>query len=88
MNKTDLIKNVAKATDLTQVKATEVVSAVLEDIVKSLKKGEAVTLNDFGTFKITQRKARKGFNPRTKQPIQIPAKKAVKFTPYKTLSNL
>ena len=88
MNKTDLIKSVAKATDLTQVKATEVVGAVLEDIVKSLKKGEAVTLNDFGKFKITQRKARKGFNPRTKQPIQIPAKKAVKFTPYKTLSNL
>ena len=88
MNKTDLIKSVAKATDLTQVKATEVVGAVLEDIVKSLKSGDAVTLNDFGTFKITQRKARKGFNPRTKQPIQIPAKKAVKFTPYKTLSNL
>ena len=88
MNKTDLIKSVAKAADLTQVKATEVVGAVLDCIVQSLKSGDAVTLSEFGTFKIAQRQARKGFNPRTKQPIEIPAKKAVKFTPYKTLSNL
>jgi len=51
----------------------------------ALKKGDAVSISGFGSFKLVQRKARKGRNPRTGQGIQIPASKAVKFTASKAL---
>lgn len=85
MNKSELIKSVASATGATQAKAGEVVESVFNTIVSELKKGEAVSLSGFGTFKIQEHAARKGFNPRTRVEIQIPAKKSVKFTAFKNL---
>lgn len=57
----------------------EVVDAVLDAIVEAVKAGETVSLLGFGTFNQVERAARQGINPLTKQPIQIAAKKAVKF---------
>ena len=54
-------------------------------ITKALKKGDTVTLIGFGTFKVTQRNARKGRNPQTGEEIDIKASKAPKFTPGKAL---
>ena len=54
-------------------------------IVAALKNGDAVSISGFGSFKVVNRKARKGRNPRTGKEIQIPASKAVKFTPGKGL---
>ena len=63
----------------------EAIDCVISSITKALKKGDAVTLVGFGTFKVTKRKARKGRNPRTGEEIKIKASKAPKFTAGKSL---
>jgi DNA-binding protein HU-beta len=52
---------------------------------KALKQGDAVSVAGFGSFKVVERKARTGRNPRTGEELAIPASKAVKFTPAKAL---
>ena len=84
MNKGDLINEVANVVS-TKKEAQEAVDCVLSSITKALKKGDTVTLIGFGTFKVTQRKARKGRNPQTGAEINIKASKAPKFTPGKAL---
>ena len=84
MNKGDLINEVAKVVS-TKKEAQEAVDCVFSSITKALKKGDTVTLIGFGTFKVTQRKARKGRNPQTGEEIDIKASKAPKFTPGKAL---
>jgi len=84
MNKGDLINEVAKVVS-TKKEAQEAVDCVFSSITKALKKGDAVTLVGFGTFKVTKRKARKGRNPQTGEEIKIKASKAPKFTPGKSL---
>ena len=84
MNKGDLINEVAKVVS-TKKEAQEAVDCVLSSITKTLKKGDTVTLIGFGTFKVTQRNARKGRNPQTGAEIDIKASKAPKFTAGKAL---
>ncbi len=84
MNKGDLINEVAKVVG-TKKEAQEAVDCVFSSITEALKKGDAVTLVGFGTFKVTKRKARKGRNPQTGEEIEIKASKAPKFTPGKLL---
>jgi DNA-binding protein HU-beta len=84
MNKGDLINEVAKVVS-TKKEAQEAVDCVFSSITKALNKGDTVTLVGFGTFKVTQRKARKGRNPQTGEEIKIKASKAAKFTPGKSL---
>ena len=84
MNKSELISEVAKVVG-TQKAAQDAVDGVISSIIKSLKKGEDVALAGFGTFKVVKRKARKGRNPNTGEPIKIKATKAPKFTPGKAL---
>ena len=84
MNKGDLINEVAKVVS-TKKEAQEAVDCVLSSITRALKVGDTVTLIGFGTFKVTQRKARKGRNPQTGAEIDIKASKAPKFTPGKAL---
>ena len=67
--------------------ASRMVAATLASITKSLKKGDAVTLVGFGTFKTTVRKARKGRNPLTGGAIRIPKRKAVRFSAGKALKS-
>lgn len=78
MNKGQLIEAVAKKV-CTKKEAVAAVDTVLEAIKASLKKGQAVTLVGFGTFKVTKRKARVGRNPRTGREIKIAAKKVPVF---------
>ena len=84
MNKGDLINEVAKVVS-TKKEAQEAVDCVFSSITRALQKGDTVTLIGFGTFKVTQRKARKGRNPQTGEEIDIKASKAPKFTPGKAL---
>jgi len=84
MNKGDLINEVAKVVS-TKKEAQEAVDCVFSSITKALKKGDAVTVVGFGTFKVTKRKARKGRNPQTGEEIKIKASKAPKFTSGKSL---
>ena len=84
MNKGELINEVAKVVS-TKKEAQEAVDCVLSSITKAMKTGDTVTLVGFGTFKVVQRKARKGRNPQTGEEIDIKASKAPKFTPGKAL---
>lgn len=88
MSKKDLIDAVARATDLTKEKAGEVVDAALGHIKSTLNGGGEVRLPDFGSFKVTHRKAREGRNPLTGKTIQIKASIAPKFTPAKGFKEL
>ena len=84
MNKGDLINEVAKVVS-TKKEAQAAVDCVLSSISKVLKKGDAVSLVGFGSFKVVKRKARKGRNPQTGEEINIKASKAPKFTPGQAL---
>lgn len=87
MSKKDLIDAVSRDCELTKDKATAVVDAVLAHIKSTLQGGSEVRLPDFGTFKVTARKAREGRNPSTGATIKIPASKVAKFTPAKGLKD-
>jgi len=86
MNKGDLVKEVAKAV-CTKKEAQAAVNCVFSTITKALKKKDAVTLIGFGTFKVVQRKARKGRHPQTGAEIKIKAKKVPRFVPGKALKD-
>ncbi len=86
MNKADLIDEVAKVVN-SKKEAKEAVECVLSTITSTLKKQEAVTLIGFGTFKVDDRKARTGRNPRTGEPLEIKAKKVPKFVAGKALKD-
>lgn len=86
MNKGDLVKALAAKAEVTQAVAEKCVNALCSVIVESLKRGEEVRLIKFGTFKIVNRREKRGKNPRTGETIVIPAKKVVKFIPGKELS--
>ena len=79
MNKTELIEKVAENTDLAKVDAKKAVEVALDAFKDALIKGDKIQLIGFGTFSINERPARTGINPATKQKINIPAKKVVKF---------
>lgn len=85
MHKTDLIKQIANDTGLSQKDAAAALESFLSTTTKALKKGDTITLIGFGTFKITKTAARKGRNPQTGKEIQIPASKRVRFTAGKGL---
>ena len=86
MNKADLIDEVAKVVS-SKKQAKEAVECVLSTITNTMKKQEAVTLVGFGTFKVDDRKARTGRNPRTGETIEIKAKKVPKFVAGKGLKD-
>ncbi len=87
MNKQDLIDSVAKTADLSKASAARAVNGALNAITASLKKKQPVSLIGFGTFKITNRAARTGRNPRTGKAIRIKAAKVPKFKPGKALKD-
>ena len=73
VGKTDLVGNVAAAAELTKEKAKNVVNAVLAGIFSVLKDAGKLQLTNFGTFTVRQTKERQGINPKTQEPITIPA---------------
>uniref|UniRef100_A0A7C3MNT0 HU family DNA-binding protein n=1 Tax=Dictyoglomus thermophilum TaxID=14 RepID=A0A7C3MNT0_DICTH len=85
MKKADFIAKVAEKAKITKKEATKVVNAVLETITEALSKGDTVQFVGFGTFSVRKRAAREGRNPRTQQPIKIPATKVPVFRPGKEL---
>ena len=88
MNKQDLINEVAIAADISKAAAEKAVESVLDNIAKSLKKGDRVTFIGFGNFSVSNKKARMGVNPKTGEKIQIPARIAAKFSPSAALKDL
>lgn len=85
MNQGDLIEKVASKASISKAEAERAINAVKEAITDSLRKNTKVTLVGFGTFAVSNRKARKGHNPHTSEGIKIPATKAVRFSAGKQL---
>jgi nucleoid DNA-binding protein len=84
MNKRDLVNEVSRVVK-TKKDAQAAVDCVFSSITQALEKGEAVSLIEFGTFKVVGRKARKGRNPQTGEEIDIAASKVPKFIAGKAL---
>ena len=79
MNKTQLIDAIAAEAKLTKADSKKALEAFLKATTVALKKGGRVELVGFGSFGVAKRSARTGRNPQTGKPINIKAKKVVKF---------
>ncbi len=87
MNKAELINAVAEKAGLSKKDTELAVSAVIDVITAALKKGDKVQLVGFGGFEVKERAARTGRNPKTKEPIKIPASKVPVFKAGKALKD-
>jgi DNA-binding protein HU-beta len=87
MNKTELVNDVARKTELSKASASKAVDAILDTIGQALKGGESVVLTGFGTFLVRERPARTGHNPKTGQAMEIKASKGPVFKAGKTLKD-
>ena len=88
MNKKEFLKVVADKMGKTQKEVEEILDVVIETIKESLVSGDNVNFTGFGKFEVSERAARNGINPKTKESILIPASKAAKFKPAKPLKDL
>ena len=79
MNKTDLVEKIAAGAGITKVEAKKALDAAVNAVKDALIAGDKVALIGFGTFGVSERPAREGINPATKEKIAIAAKKVVKF---------
>jgi DNA-binding protein HU-beta len=87
MNKLKLIETVQKDLKSSKADAERAVNAVIGGIKAHLKKNKSMQLVGFGTFRVVNRKARMGINPKTGERIRINASKGVKFSTGKLLKD-
>ncbi len=80
MNKEELVKEIAKKAKVSQKAASDVLSATIDTVQKTVSKGKKVTLVGFGTFEARKRQARTGRNPQTGAAIKIAAKTVPAFS--------
>ncbi|MDF0545770.1 HU family DNA-binding protein [Sphingobium sp. H39-3-25] len=87
MNNSDLADSIATTHSLTKADARKLVDGLLSAIADAAAKGEEISLNGFGKFKVKDTPAREGRNPATGETIQIAAAKKLAFTPAKALKD-
>ncbi len=87
MKKEELVSAVASKVEMSKACVQKVYDEIFCLFAEELVKGEQVVVNGFGTFKVAERKARVGKNPRTGESIKIPASKAVTFKVSSNLKN-
>lgn len=87
MNKDAVVKAIAAKTGHPRHVVEEIMETLIETILRNLQQGEKVSFSGFGTFDVSSRKGRKGINPRTKEPIEIPALNVPRFRAGKTLKD-
>jgi integration host factor subunit beta len=88
MTKAELVEEVARAAELTKKDSEVIVDEVFKNIIQALNRGEKIELRGFGSFRVRQRDARRGRNPKTGAPVDIPAKRVPYFKPGKELKEL
>ena len=88
MTKADLVEDVAVAAELTKKDAERLVEIVFESVIETLNAGEKIELRGFGSFRVRSRGSRRGRNPKTGDPVDIPAKRVPYFKPGKELKEL
>ncbi len=81
MNKGDLVDKISAANGISKTAAAGAIDTMIDAVTSTLKKGGRVTLVGFGTFAVSQRKARNGRNPQTGSVIKIAARRVAKFSP-------
>ncbi|MEM9444670.1 MAG: HU family DNA-binding protein [Verrucomicrobiota bacterium] len=83
MNRAELVEKIQKelGKETSKAAAERALTAVLDSIKAGVKKSKKVQLVGFGSFEISNRKARKGVNPKTGEEIKIKASKTIKFKP-------
>ncbi|MBP1643245.1 MAG: histone family protein DNA-binding protein [Acidobacteria bacterium] len=85
LTKAELVEEVARVTQLTKKQAEEIVNTVFTTIVESLRTGRKIELRGFGSFRIRNRGARIGRNPKTGEKVEVPPKRIPYFKPGKEL---
>ncbi len=88
MTKAELVDDVARAAELTKKDAERLVEIVFESVIDTLNQGEKIELRGFGSFRVRERGARRGRNPKSGDPVDIPAKRVPYFKPGKELKEL
>lgn len=87
MNKSGLVDVVHDIVDGTKVQSEQVVDAIINAVTDSLKKGDEVSIAGLGIFSVKKRAARTARNPRTGEPIEVPAMNVPKFRAAKALKD-
>lgn len=87
MTKTELIERICSKTQLQKKDCAAAVDAALEAITETLAAGDSVRLVGFGSFEAKERKERTGRNPKTREPVTIPASRAPVFKAGKQLKD-
>lgn len=87
MNNSELAEALAAALGLTKADARQAVDSVFDLITDAAAKGEEISLNGFGKFKIKDSPAREGRNPATGETITIKASKKLSFAPAKAVTD-
>lgn len=85
MTKAELVEEVARAAELNKRDAEVIVETVFGSIIGALHQGEKVELRGFGSFRTRERGPRRGRNPKTGEPVDVPAKRVPYFKPGKEL---
>ncbi len=85
MTKKDMARAIAEETGLTQTQAQEVIQRVFDGITETLLSQGRIELRNFGVFEVKRRKPRRARNPRTGDPVKVPAKLVVTFRPGKEM---
>ena len=88
LTKAELVEEVSRVTQLTKKQAEEIVNTVFSTIVDSLRAGRKIELRGFGSFRIRNRGARLGRNPKTGEKVEVPPKRIPYFKPGKELKEL
>ena len=85
MTKAELVEEVSRVSDLTKKHSEVIVDTVFKSIIDALHRGEKIELRGFGSFRLRKRELRKGRNPKTGAPVQVPPRKVPFFRMGKEL---
>ena len=81
VTKKEIVKTISEEIGMTQLKTKEIVQKTFNAIVETLVEERRIELRNFGVFEVKVRRPRKARNPRTGQPVEVPAKTVVVFKP-------
>ena len=88
MTKAELVEEVARSVELSKKDAEKIVNTVFDSIIEALHRGDKIELRGFGSFRLRERKARIGRNPKTGETVHVPTKRVPYFKAGKELKEL
>src|SRR4029079_9671766 len=88
MTKADLVEEVSRVTELTRKDSEVIVDQLFDSVIKALKSGDKLEVRGFGSFRVRQRNARVGRNPKPGEKVEVPAKRVPYVKPSKELKDL